>query len=95
MNPFSVMAWVLALAGIIVWLFTAGAAGGQYGDAKIAVLTTSAVAQSIGLTALGAALILSGLRWLLSSWTTLTGSVARDVAARDERAGAEHGAAEG
>ncbi len=27
MNPFSVMAWVLALAGIIVWLFTAGAAG--------------------------------------------------------------------
>ena len=71
MNPFAVTSWVLALGGFIVWFFTQGAASNAYGESQATLALVSTVAQSIGLAALTAALILSGLRWLASWWRTL------------------------
>lgn len=87
MNPLAVTSWVLATGGTAVWIATAGAVGDQYADP--AVLVTHSIAQGVGLAALPAALVLSGLRWLAGWWRLLPGSVSRDVARGDERADAE------
>ena len=89
-NPFAAAAWWLALCGIALWLLTAGLSANQYGDEKLVTLAFSAIAREVGLFTLVAALILSGMRWLVGWWRLLPPvSVARDVAPGDERADAE------
>lgn len=99
MNPYAVVAWILAMGAAVVWvilLLVLNNADAYHSPEERASMAAAASAlQTVLIASLPVALILSGLRWLLASWTTLTGSVARDVAPSDERADAEHGGTKG